>query len=349
MKKFLAIMLSIVIALTLFGCSAKEEPTTTKATTTETTTEAKPIINPFTGEDGYNEEAVGVRPVAIVVENLKAARPQWGIETPDIIVEGEVEGGISRMLWLYADMNAVPEKVGPLRSARPSYVEFSELFDSIFIHWGGSHSKGDYVGGYGVIKADDVDDIDGMNGGSLFSRDKSRNVSSEHTGVLKGSEISSAIEKKGYRTKLDEKKASTLTFNSKTENAGETVANSISFTFSSRTDTRKFTYSTTDNMYHTSDWETDVEFENVVLLMTDSKYITTPYKGSTTTYLNYTIKNTSGSGYYASNGTSTKIKWSTENGTLVLTDENGQALNLNKGRSYIGLGSTNHDGKVAFA
>ena len=92
------------------------------------------MLNPFTGESGFSESAVGKRPVAIVVENLRPARPQWGITSPDIICEGEVEGGISRMLWLYADVNDVPEKVGPLRSARPSYVKFSTFFDAIFIH-----------------------------------------------------------------------------------------------------------------------------------------------------------------------------------------------------------------------
>lgn len=348
MKKFIAIILSLVLALTLFGCSAKEEPTTTAATTTETTTAPPPVLNPLTGEEGYSKSAVGIRPVAIVVENTKAARPQWGITTPDIIVEGEVEGGISRMLWLYADYTTVPEKVGPLRSARPSFVKFSELFDSIYIHWGGSHSKSSagYTGGYETIKADGVDDLDGMNGGELFSRDTSRSVSSEHRGIMNGKKLSAAIEKKGYRTKLDEEAMTRFTFNEGIKNAGTDSAVKVSVTFSSRTDTRKFTYNSEDGFYHTADWDEDVAFENLIILMDSTTYITTPYKGSTTTYLNYSLK--SGSGYLVSNGTKTAVKWDASSSALKLTDEAGKTVNLNTGKSYIALASSNHEGKVSF-
>lgn len=348
MKKFIAVILSLALALTLFGCSAKEEVEITTAQTTETTTAPPPVLNPLTGEEGYNKSAVGIRPVSIVVENTKAARPQWGITTPDIIVEGEVEGGISRMLWLYADYTAVPEKVGPLRSARPSFVKFSELFDSIYIHWGGSHSKtsAGYTGGYETISADGVDDLDGMSGGELFSRDTTRSVSSEHRGIMNGDKLAAAIEKKGYRTKVDEDSFTQFSFNDSVKNIGTDSAVKVAVTFSSRTDTRSFTYNTEDGLYHTSDWEEDVAFENLVILMDSTTYITTPYKGSSTTYLNYSLK--SGSGYLVSNGTKAAVKWNASGGVLKLTDEAGNAVNLNAGKTYIALASSNHDGKAAF-
>ena len=179
-KKVVIIVAAVVVIIAIavgvyfaFFNKPAEEPTTVppETTTQETTTEAPVVImNPLTGSTDFNAEAVGKRPVAVVVENAAAARPQYNMDTPDIIVEGEVEGGITRMLWLYADMTDLPEQVGPTRSARPPYVKFSEFFDSIFVHFGESHSKGAYTGADDVIVADGVDNINGMTTSSCFKR-----------------------------------------------------------------------------------------------------------------------------------------------------------------------------------
>ncbi len=348
MKKALSLLLCAVILLALFGCAKKDDTSSAAPTTeiTETTTKKEEILNPLTGKPGFKKRAVGKRPVAIVVENLSPARPQWGIKTPDIIVEGEVEGGISRMLWLYADYKSVPDKIGPTRSARPSYVQFSEFFDSIFVHWGGSQQRKaqGYIGGYTVIRKDKVDHLDGMDGGFLFGRDSTRRVASEHRGIIHGKKLSKAIKQKGFRTKLDESKFSTLSFNEKVKKAGSEKASVVNATFSARTDTRKFTYE--KGKYHTKDWKKDVAFQNVIILMDQTKYITVPYKGSSTTYLNYLY--TGSDGYYISNGTQTQIKWEVKDNKLYLKDLSGNALKLNPGKSYIGLASSNNGGKVTF-
>ncbi|MBQ7202875.1 MAG: DUF3048 domain-containing protein [Eubacterium sp.] len=349
MKKLFALILTLVIVFTLFGCSKAEEPTTettTATTTTETTTEKPEPKNPLTGKTNFREGAVGKRPVAIVVENLSPARPQWAIGSSDIIMEGEVEGGISRMLWLYADYKKVPDKVGPTRSARPSYVRFAKMFDAIYIHWGGSHDRPGYTGGYATIKKYNVDDLDGMKGGELFGRDYTRSVSLEHRGIVNGDKVFSAIKKKGYRRKIDENIASTLSFNDSAKWPSKTEANTVKVTFSNRTDTRKFTYSKKDKKYHTQDWRTDVKFKNIIVLMDETKYITVPYKGATTTYLNYQYKG--GKGYYASCGKIKEFRWEVKDGKFVFTDTEGKTLNLNPGKSYIALASSNHEGKVRF-
>ncbi len=347
--RILALTLTAVMALSLFGCKKAEPlPEITTTTTTTTTTKAPDMFNPLTGDDDFDKNALGVRPVAIVVENLEPARPQWGIETPDIIVEGEVEGGISRMLWIYADYKKVPEKVGPIRSARPSFIQFSELFDAIYIHWGGSHSKSSYTGGYETIRNDKVDHIDGMNGGKLFGRDTTRYTSSEHRGIIYGNKIPDIIKDKGFRTELNEEKYPKFKFNETAASIGEKSGTSIGFRFSDRTDTRVFNYDAEKKNYVCSDWKTDVSFKNVIILNTNSQYITTPYKSSSTTYLNYEILNSEGTGYYSSNNYTAEIHWSTKSGTLVLTDLNGATLNLNKGNSYIGLCSKNHEGKIKY-
>ena len=132
------LMMVILAAVMMTGCSKKKEA------------KPEPVRNPLTGSEKFDSAAQGIRPVALVVENAPDARPQWGMTdkkySPDIILQGEVEGGITRTLWLYADYNKLPKKIGPMRSARPPYIKFSELFDAIFIHWGQSSSSSEYKG-----------------------------------------------------------------------------------------------------------------------------------------------------------------------------------------------------------
>lgn len=340
-KALVAIILSVVISVTFFGCTKQEEEPPTE--TTESTTAYIPPKNVLTGEE-ISSSSDGKRPIAVVVENHPDARPQWGIGTADIVCEGEVEGGISRMMWIYADRTKMPEQVGPLRSARPSFVEFSTFFDSIFVHWGGSHSKGNYTGGYETISAKNIDHIDGMGGGALFGRSKERKVSSEHTGVMNCEKIADVIDSNGFRDTLDENNVVSFKFNETSSPAGDTAANKVNAKFSSRTDTRRFTYSSDDKKYHTSDWETDTAFQNLLFLNAKSNYITAPYNGSTTTYLNYEW--TSGTGTYVADGKACDITWSADNGKLSIKDSVGADITLNVGQSYIGFVSSNNGGSV---
>lgn len=342
----IAVIAVVAIAVAVyFGVFyGKEEPTTQPETTTTTTAAPVVITNPLTGEADYNESAVGKRPVAIVVENSPQARPQYNMDTPDIIFEGEVEGGITRMLWFYADMTDLPEQVGPTRSARPSFVEFSQLFDSIFIHFGESHSKGDYTGADDYIEDNDVDNIDGMSTSACFKRTSDK--SSPHNAVLVGDKLESVIESKEYRTTIDDNGFSALSFNKTATAVSQTPCNSITVKFSSRTDSHTFTYNTTDKLYQNqSDYEQLVSFENIIVLNADTKYIDkNDYKGSgkTETYCNFEL--TSGTGKLASAGTVTDFTWKVESGVLKLTAADGSELKLNPGRSWIGLSSANNGG-----
>ena len=83
-------------------------------------------IHPLTGLPGYDSDYyANSKVIGVVVENHPGARPQWGMSTPDVVFEYEVEGGISRMLWLYANMDELPAKVGPVRSMRHDIVELA--------------------------------------------------------------------------------------------------------------------------------------------------------------------------------------------------------------------------------
>ena len=321
-RKLLAMMLCLsMIAATLLSACSKEpeepEPLPSNSLTGETT------------EDGYDESASERRVAAFVVENAPDARPQWGLDdenySPDIVLQGEVEGGITRTLWLYADYTKLPEIIGPTRSARPPFIKFSELFDSIFIHWGMSHSKGDYVGASTVFKKDNVDHINQMtldDKEGMYDRDQTRSVSSEHRGIIHSDKVPATIENEGIRTTPEE--YTTLSFNAVEEPVSETAATQIGVTYSSRSfEDTYWTYNEEDGMYHCSDFENDFVRENLLVLYDDTEYITKegyqgPGSAGSVTYCDYKLNG--GKAILFSKGTSKEIEWAVEDGQLILKD-----------------------------
>ncbi len=315
-------------------------------------------VNPLTGESNFNQAALGKRPVAVVVENeydTKAIRPQWGIEQADMIMEAETEYS-TRLLFFWADYTAVPEKVGPTRSARPPFIHFAQLYDAVYIHAGLSHSKGDYTGADSVFENENIDHInllDYAEDGTYLGRDNSRTSTVEHTGYLNGKNAAELIEKQGFRTDLDMARLTQFEFNKKSETTGTTDAKIVSFVWSENARKHaKFTFDATNGVYRTADFdeqgrEADLQFETVMLLLDETEYVKVEnYKGSQAeTYCNYRL--TGGKGLVASEGKATEVTWSVEDGKIVIKDEQGKPIKLNPGKIYIGYGSSNHGGSYA--
>ena len=323
-KRILTLLLCLTMVGTMFlaSCGKQEE---------EWEEPPAPPSNSLTGEtaeDGYDESASDRRIAAFVVENAPDARPQWGMDdenySPDIVIQGEVEGGITRTLWLYADYNKLPSQIGPMRSARPPFIRFSELFDSIFIHWGMSHSKGDYVGASTVFKKDNVDHINQMTYDDqvgLYDRDFSRNVSSEHTGIVYGDKVAAAIEDEGFRT--TPKEYTKLCFRNTDEPLSDTDATKIGVRYSDRSfEDTYWQYNEEDEKYHTSDFENDFARDNLLILYDDTEYITKyDYQGGgggAVTYCDYKLAG--GKGQLFSKGKVKDIEWEVEDGKLILKD-----------------------------
>ncbi len=354
----IAIIVGVVFAVK--GKGDKQETTSEPASVSQQETTAASVnlskTNPLTGSSDFNESAVGKRPIACVVENSVSARPQWGIaddkNPPDIIVEGEVEGGETRMLWMYADYTAVPSQIGPMRSARPPYIKFSEMFDAIFLHWGQSQTKKGtaYIGANTVFRKDNVDHINQMTYSgkvTLFGRDSSRNVSTEHTGIMYGDKIAAAIEGEGFRTDADQSKYTKFNFADEESTVSDTQCDTLGLTFSSRTATRDWTYNSDDKMYHCSDYQTDVARKNLLVLFDETEYVSKAnYKnsGSAEIYCNYLLSG--GKGKLATDGTVVDINWTVNNGVLEIKDTNGNDVNFNVGTTWIGYASSNNGGSV---
>ncbi|NLL39460.1 MAG: DUF3048 domain-containing protein [Clostridiales bacterium] len=188
MRRKLAVLLLFMIVF-LSACGGKQEHTPTPEPTAEPTALPSPVlpeetpeptpyngpVNPLTGMP-VSEDISGLRPLAIMLNNIYEALPQHGIGKADIIYETLAEGGITRMLAIYQDITGAG-KIGSIRSARSYYLDLAQGHDAIFIHAGGSPQA------YDEIYSRGVSNIDGVNGNyEIFYRNKERaNYSYEHT------------------------------------------------------------------------------------------------------------------------------------------------------------------------
>ena len=114
------------------------------------------------------EEPSNARPIAVMINNAPAARPQSGLSKADIVYEVLAEGGITRLVAIFQSNNDAVT-VGPIRSIRPYLIEIGELYQGLLVHAGGSPEA------YSIIQKQKKDDLDEIGkAGSFFWRDKSR-------------------------------------------------------------------------------------------------------------------------------------------------------------------------------
>ena len=112
----------------------------------------EPVFSPLTGLEVPSEELANRRVTGVMIENSIDARPQSGLEQAGVVFEAIAEGGITRFLALYQE--ARPGNIGPIRSARPYYVEWARGFDASYLHSGGSPQA------LSLIQTLGVDDLD---------------------------------------------------------------------------------------------------------------------------------------------------------------------------------------------
>lgn len=105
--------------------------------------------------------------VAVSIDNMVDARPQSGIAQARLVIEAPVEAGITRLLAFFAEGDDVPE-IGPVRSARPYFIDFAKEYEAVLAHVGGSPEA------LKTIETEKYPDIDEMKSGASFWRDSRR-------------------------------------------------------------------------------------------------------------------------------------------------------------------------------
>jgi hypothetical protein len=94
--------------------------------------------NPLTGELVDDPGLLQQRPLVVKISNAppKHVRPQSGLNDAAIIYEHLAEGGLTRLTAIF--YGELPEKIGPIRSARLIDVELPAMYDGAFFFSGAS-------------------------------------------------------------------------------------------------------------------------------------------------------------------------------------------------------------------
>lgn len=82
------------------------------------------------------DDTIDHRPIGVVIENSRDARPQSGLHKADIVYEVLAEGNITRLLAIY--QSEIPEIIGPVRSSRDYTIELSKGYDTLYVTHGWS-------------------------------------------------------------------------------------------------------------------------------------------------------------------------------------------------------------------
>lgn len=337
MKKsaFILFICFTLLCASLSGCSQKISLTTSSESSSEAVSSDRGAQNPITGEYNFDESAVGTRPYAIMVSNIKIALPQYGIGSADMCYEVLAEGGITRIMAVFADKSKVA-KTGPVRSVRDYYVDLAEGINAILVHFGGSPK------GYEVINSYGTDDIDGMTASAAFEQDTALAASKgrEHSFFTRSKLLTPVLKNKKYKTSQKDYTMFKFAAENSSANMSEGVkASSVSVSFSGyctatfeyNKKTKKYLKGQFGEKHIDNNTKKQISVKNVFVLKTSVSQIAGDKSGRIKVDLS------SGEGKYISNGKMIDIKWKKgdHDSMLKYYTEDGSELKINRGKSWV--------------
>jgi len=117
--------------------SPTPSPTPTPTPVPTPTPEPTPVLVPAPLTGRMVTEAVAQRhPIAVMIDDLRPARPQSGLNSASVVWHAPAEGGIPRYMAIFQD--TLPKSIGPVRSSRLYYIAWASEWRAIYAHAGGS-------------------------------------------------------------------------------------------------------------------------------------------------------------------------------------------------------------------
>lgn len=272
------------------------------------------------------------RSVAVVIDNVGEALPQAGINDAAIVYEVTVEGQLTRLLAIYKDVKDVTKTIGPVRSARPVFIDYALENDSIFTHFGYSPKAEKEIT---QLK---INNVNGLVADSVFSRTSEK--SAPHNAMATMEKILTYAKNKGYRMTTEKRSVLNYVVDEVELENGE-VANIVNIPYTS-TNKVSFKYNEEKKVYERyvnnkvqSDWITNETRTAKNIIITFARNYTTDEENG---YGRQQIVNIGDlNGYYITDGKAIKIICSktTREGQTVYKDEEGNEIEVNDGNTYI--------------
>ncbi len=293
--------------------------------------------NPLTGENTSLNDILFDRPVAVVLKNDRTGAPQLGIARADIVYEAAVEGGMTRLLALYADYSQISD-IGPIIDSRTYFYEFAEFHDAVFVQ------AGTTAAGKAVQKEKKTDCIDAVAGMAeiTFRRDEAlASERDELSNILtSGAALKERIARDSIRQKNNNKTSLTVNFvkmGEKNQLDGN-VCMTVTVPYSS-SHKPYFVYSTVTGKYtryqygekHLDNDGTELKYTNILILSTEYSVISEASGEMKSEFIG------SGDGYYVTDGKYIPIVWKrdAEQTQITYCLKNGEELELNRGKTFV--------------
>lgn len=322
----ISIILVIGVALLLF-LGSKKDSTLPKITKKNSST---PMIESNLKIVDLNSKT---RPYAIMINNLGVARPlQSGLQDAMIIYEMIVEGGLTRYMAVFQDQNT--ERIGSIRSARHYFLDYTLENDAIYVHHGNSpQAAADF-------KTLNIDRIS-VDASKTGWRDKSLNVSTEHTLFTSIAKLNNGVGNKRKTRNKDFLLNYSETPIDLSTKEGAIKANNIEITYSGSVkssyeyDESAQNYKRSVNGKAHTDYVTKKQytFKNIITYQVSNTSLNDGSGKDRQTLDNIG----SGEGYYITNGYAVPITWSksSRSSQTVYKYKDGTEIDVNDGNTFI--------------
>jgi hypothetical protein len=210
---------------------------------------------------------------AVMIDNEVTSRPASGLSKANLVYEAEAEGKITRYLAFF-DGTVDLTRVGPIRSARPYFLDWANELSAVYVHCGGSPEALTKIIKYGIA------DFNEFYNGDYFWRSDEKIA--PHNVFTSMQNIQNFIAKKGIR----ESNYFSWKFKDENKNSIEAKENNINIVFKEPDYIVDWNYDSENNSYirslagkiQTDDGDNKIVAKNIIVQVNKTEIIDSKFR-----------------------------------------------------------------------